>query len=143
MISGSKMKKILNENTKYVLRFEKGEEVVASLKNFCEREGIRGGFLHGLGACDYLKLSFYNAQDNKYVVHEIKEELEIANLTGDISVADGEVMVHIHGTFSDKNLKAIAGHVQAVKISVTCEMLLEKFEKEMKRQMDEETGIKL
>ena len=38
------MKTIVNETNKYVLRFERREEVVETLKQFCEKEKYRLDF---------------------------------------------------------------------------------------------------
>lgn len=137
------MKVIVNENNQYVLRFERGEEIMETLKQFCLREKISGAFLQGLGACNFLKLSAYDLKNKTYPATEFTEDLEIANLVGDISLAEEDLVAHMHGTFVNKKLEALAGHVLAVKVSATCEMLLTKFGSPMKRKLDPEIGIKL
>lgn len=137
------MKIVLNEDKICVLKFEKGEEVMAALKKFCEEERIDAGFFVGIGTCSYLKLARYDFATQNYVTKEFNEELEIANVTGDTSLADGEVVVHMHGTFGNKNFDSLSGHVLAAIISATCELSLTKFEGKMERKLDPEIGIKL
>lgn len=136
------MKLILQEKNQYVLKFERGEEVVEALKQFCKKENISSAFFQGLGACSYLKLASYNLSEKNYEEREFNQNLEIANLVGNISTADGELVIHMHGTFSDHELRALAGHVLAVIISATCELMLTKFSKPMTRKLDPEIGLK-
>jgi predicted DNA-binding protein with PD1-like motif len=137
------MKIILHESNQYVLKFVRGEEVLGSLKQFCRQEQIAAGFFHGLGACDYLKLAIYDLKTKTYVEKEFDKDLEIAGLTGNLALTDGELMVHMHGTFSDENMQAIAGHVSALKVAVTCEILMTRFDGSMSRKLDAGIGLKL
>ena len=137
------MKTILHEGSQFVLRFDRGDEIVSLLKDFCQKEKIDSGFFHALGASKNLKLSYYNFQLKKYLEKEFNEDLEIANLVGNICQSDEGLVVHTHGTFSDKEFKAFAGHVVAVEIGVTCEMVLTKFDHSMVRKFNPGVGIKI
>ena len=137
------MKTILHEDNHFVLRFNRGDEVVSLLKKFCQEEKIDSGFFHALGACKNLKLSYYDFQLKKYIEKEFNQDLEIVNLTGNISQSDGELIVHMHGTFSDKEFKTFAGHVVAMEIGVTCEMVITKFDHFIIRKFNPEVGIKI
>ena len=137
------MKTILHEGNQYILRFDRGEEVISALKHFCQQEKIDAGFFHGLGACSYLKLAYYHLETKKYIEQEFAQDLEIANVTGDIALAGKDLVVHMHGTFSDESMSAIGGHVMAMRVAGTCEMMLTKFDKPMTRKLDPDTGLKL
>lgn len=137
------MKIILQEGNQYVLRFDRGEEVIEALRQFCQREKIDAGSFHGLGACSYLKLAFYHLETKKYSEKEFTEDLEIANVTGNVALFEGDLIVHMHGTFSDENMAAFGGHVMAMKIGGACEILLTKFNQPMTRKPDGITGLKL
>lgn len=134
---------ILNEKNQYLLRFDRGEEVVSALRQFCHHERIDGGFFHGLGACSHLKLAYYNLETKKYQEKEFNQDLEIANVTGNVAVMANDLIIHMHGTFSDESMKAVAGHVVAMKAGGTCEIMLTRFEQEINRKLDPETGLKL
>ncbi len=137
------MRTLLHEGNQYVLRFDRGEEVVTALKQFCHQEQIDAGFFHGLGACGYLKLAFYHLETKKYREKEFTRDLEIANVTGNIALFDGDLVIHMHGTFSEENMNAVGGHVVAMKIGGACEIMLTKFTKSMTRKLDTVTGLKL
>ncbi|HEV8601740.1 MAG TPA: PPC domain-containing DNA-binding protein [Patescibacteria group bacterium] len=137
------MKIILQEGNQYVLRFERGEELIEGLKQFCEEQKITAGFFVGLGACSYLKLAFYNLLTKQYEEREFNETLEIASLTGNVAVLNEQLIIHAHGTFSDKTLVAIAGHVSKLIIGGAGEIKFDKFDTTMKRKSDAITGLNL
>ncbi len=126
-----------------MLRFDRGEEIISSFKTFCEQENIISGFFYGLGACKNLKLAYYDIEEKKYLDKEYPEDMEIANLTGNISQSDLGLVIHTHGTFSGKDFAAIAGHVVSAEVAVTCEIFLIKFEGPLARELDLKTGLKL
>jgi len=137
------MKIILHEGNQFILRLDRGDEVVSLLKKFCQEEKIDSGFFYGLGACKSLKLSFYDLRLKKYIEKEFNQDLEIANLVGNISQSGEELVVHMHGTFSDKEFKTFAGHVVAVEVGVTCEIFVTKFNHFVVRKFNPEVGIKV
>ncbi len=137
------MKIILKDTNQYVLTFERGEEVMGKLKEFCMKEGIEGGFLSGLGACGYLRLAYYNLEEKSYIEKEFSDDMEIASLTGNIAVVGEETVVHIHGVFSGRELSPVAGHVMEMKIAVTCEVHITKFPHQLKRELDSNIGLRL
>lgn len=137
------MKIILHEGSQYVLKFVRGEEVFESLKQFCRQEKISAGFFQGLGACGYLKLAYYDLETKNYQEREFNQDLEMANLTGNIATFENDLIVHMHGTFSDRAMKAFAGHVAAMKVAGTCELMLTTFSQPMTRKPDPGVGLNL
>ncbi|MBI2355888.1 MAG: DNA-binding protein [Candidatus Doudnabacteria bacterium] len=137
------MKTVSHEGNQYVLRFERSEEVIAALKQFCQQEKIDSGFFQGLGACSYLKLAYYDLKNKKYLEKEFARDLEIANVSGNVAIMNGDLIIHMHGTFSNENMKALGGHVMSMKAGGTCEMTLTKYSNPMVRKFDEDSGLKL
>ncbi len=131
------------QNNSYVLRFDRGEEFITSMHDFCTKNNIRAGYFHGIGACHKLELAWYNLQTKKYEAKSIEENLEITSLTGNIALVDGSVFAHTHGVFGNRELQAVAGHVKSMEISATCEVKLDVFDGSIERVFDEVTGLKL
>lgn len=137
------MKTILKEKNKYVLRFDRGEEVVSLLKRFCEEENILSASFTGIGAVSQVKLGWYDVENKEYERKEFQEKLEIISLVGNTAKMKGEVIVHVHGSFGTKEFKSIAGHVDEMTVSATCEIVLKKFEGQIEREYNEEIGLNL
>ena len=128
---------------KIVLRLEKGEEVIESIKKLCEKEDIRLGSISGLGATNHVTVGLFKVSEKKYYSNTFEEDFEITNLTGNISRMNGEVYLHIHGTFADIDGKCIGGHLNKAIISATSEIIINRINGEMGRQFSEEIGLNL
>ncbi len=137
------MKTILHENNQYILRFDPGEEVVSTLKDFCKKERIFSGVFQGIGACDKLKLSYYDLKLKKYVEKDFNQDLEITNLTGNVAMHGEDIIIHMHGNLGDTEFQALGGHVMAITISVTGEIYLTKFDQPVNRKPYLDTPLKL
>ena len=137
------MKSVIKQKNEYFLRLDKGEEILATIKQFCLKENIRSGFFTGIGVIDRLMLSYYDIHEKKYSDKLITKELEITNITGDVSQFLKDTIIHVHGNFSDDKYQVIGGHVKEAVVSATCEIYLRTFNSPMKRKRDEPTGLNL
>lgn len=97
----------------------------------------------GIGAASETVISWYNPHVQTYKDKILKEDLEIVSLTGNVSLLAGEVILHSHGTFSDKNFETFGGHVKKLVISATCELWLRVFTSGILRKPNNEVGLNL
>jgi len=137
------MKVVSQQNKTYLLRFEKGEELVQTLLMFCEKNVIHSGWIQGLGAADETEISYYDLTEQKYVSKKFQEEFEIVSLTGNIAQLKGKTMLHAHVVLGKKDYTTIGGHLNALRISGTGEILLTQIDKNLTRSFDSETGLNL
>lgn len=137
------MKTIVHEKNTYVLRFDPGEEVLQTLSEFCEKENIKGGSFTAIGATKEVLLAYFNLESKKYEDHLLQEELEMLSVIGNISVLDGKVAIHAHGTFGDRKIQVRGGHIKSMNISVTCELTLQVFETAMERKTNQPMNVNL
>ncbi len=126
-----------------VLRLEKGEDVIESIKNLCEKEDIKAGSISGLGASNYVVVGLFKVEEKKYYSNTFEEDFEITNLTGNISRMNDEVYLHIHGTFANVEGKCIGGHLNKAVISATSEIIITKINGDIGRKFSEEIGLNL
>lgn len=113
-------------NTKqHLLVLEKGEEIFEQLNIFLQQHpDIRCLWISGIGAARSVTMSFFDPKTQKYIDKVIDEDLEILSLQGNVSFINNTPRWHIHGTFSDKDYRALGGHVQSLTIGVTCEIMM-------------------
>ena len=138
------MRIILREASDYVLEFDAGEEVIGTLRGFCEKEKITSGFFSAIGASKELVLSYYSLEAKNYEDYPIRElPLEIVSLIGNVALLNNIVIVHAHGSFSDIALSVEAGHVKRLIVSTTCEMHFKAFHDKTQRKYDDATGLNL
>lgn len=137
------MEIIKNQKNKYILRIDRGEEVIEQLKYFCEENDIKAAFFNGIGATDEVDLSWYDVDEKKYETKHLDKKMEIVNLTGDIAEHEEKMIIHVHGIFANRDMTTQAGHIDKLVVSATCEIVLETFEGKIEREYDPKTGLNL
>ncbi len=127
----------------YIIKLEKGDEIIKSITEFCKKQEIKAGFLSGIGALDEVTIGIFDIKTKKYSFKTIKEDLEILSLNGNISSLNESPFIHLHIILSDEQMKAFGGHLKKGIISITGEILLIKSKKSIKRNKDIFSGLNL
>ena len=128
-------------NDTYVIRLDRGEEVMTVLTDLCQREGIQLGSVAGIGAADRAILCLYDVVEKAYSKQVFNEPMEIISLMGTVSCKQGKTHLHLHATLSDAHMQAHGGHVNALVIGGTGEIFLRALPGQVGRRLDEETGL--
>lgn len=138
------MKVILKKQDGILVRFDRGDEVMTSLKELLVREKLYAGFFTAIGATMACTISFYDIKHKKYIDREYTEDMEIVSCMGNISIFENEPLIHAHGVFSKLDYSTVGGHIKKMIVGATCEMYLVPFTGGVvKRVYDEETGLNL
>ncbi|MEZ4396889.1 MAG: PPC domain-containing DNA-binding protein [Candidatus Krumholzibacteriia bacterium] len=127
----------------FLLRLDRGEEIISTLTRWLEEKDIRFGALTGIGAVDDPELGLFTMKTKEYLRTRFEGEYEIVNLTGNVSTVDGKPFPHIHGLFSDLGCQVVGGHVFHAEVAVTCEIDLAVYPGEVKRSKDAITTLNL
>ena len=130
-------------NDTYVIRMDRGEEIVATLAGLCEKENIRLASVAAIGAVDRAVVGLYDVGEKVYHKKEFNEPMEIASLLGTVTEKDGKPYLHLHATLCDAQMQTHGGHVNELHISATCEMVLRLIPGEVGRRLDEAIGLNL
>lgn len=128
----------------YIVRLNKGELLVENLLKLAKQNEINGAWVNGLGAAKWVEIGFYDLPNKKYNWLKINQPLEILSLQGNIAWDNNEPIIHIHGSFSDRDMKTYGGHVKELEVGGTCEIIIDALNgSELLRLRDENTGLKL
>jgi uncharacterized protein len=133
--------KKINDN--YIIRLERGEELMESLARLAECERIKSGYFSGLGAALQAELGIYLLDKKVYQFRNLDGPLEILSIIGGISSKDGQVFVHAHMSVADSELNVRGGHVKSATIGATCEIFLIALPGELTRSHHEDIGLHL
>ena len=125
----------------YVIRMDRGEEVMTCLEDICEKEGIRLASVEAIGAVDRAVVGLYDVGEKVYHRKEFNEPMEIASLLGTVTEKDGKPYLHLHATLCDADMQTHGGHVNELRISATCEMVLRLIPGAVGRRLDDVTGL--
>ena len=126
-----------------VIRMDRGEEILSTLAALCEKENIRLASVEAIGAVDRAVVGLYDVGEKVYHKKEFNEPMEIASLLGTVTEKDGKPYLHLHATLCDAEMRTHGGHVNELRISATCEMVLRLLPGEVGRRPDEVTGLNL
>lgn len=127
----------------FMVRIDRGEEIMARLKELCEKENIRLGRVEAIGAAEQGTIGVYDLEKKEYYPEKIDEFMEITSLNGNITAMDGKAYIHLHATLADQRHQIHGGHVIELQVGATCEMFVTVLEGEVIREKDSELGINL
>jgi len=125
----------------YVVRLDAGEKIIETLKALCERDGIGGGYFHGLGAVGEAEIGRFDPELNAYTWDRLSGPYEIVSLYGNITVADGKPFIHAHIALGDNAFAVRGGHLKEAVVSATCEITLTRFRDDIGRVKDGASGL--
>lgn len=135
------MKYTKRENI-YVVRLEKDENIVESLKKFAKENNIKAAMVNGIGAVTDTKIGIYDIESKKYNETIFSDNYEITSLTGNITTKDNEPYMHLHINFSGQDYICYGGHFIEGKVTITAEIIVTEIEGNLNRYLDE-VGINL
>ena len=126
-----------------VARFDKGEEILASLQEVAEAENIKLASVQALGAVDDFTVGVYKVDEKKYYSNSFQGYFEIVSLTGTINTMDGAYYAHLHMSAGNDKGEVFGGHLNRAVISATCEMVITIIDGAVDRIHDENVGLNL
>jgi len=127
----------------YVLRLQKGEEIISVLKEAAENKKIEGAFFYGLGVGKDLVLGYFDAHKQSYIKKAFQGDYEFTSFSGNISKFQDDIIIHCHVTITDENFTAYGGHLFQGIVPATCEIMIFPFKKILRRKKDKATGLNL
>jgi uncharacterized protein len=128
----------------WLVRFERGELLVEGLTQLVRHEKVQGAWVVGLGAAEWAELGFYDLDKQEYHWKRFDQLMEITSIQGNIAWEDEEPVLHLHGTFADKSMQALGGHIKELQVGGTCEVLLHRwYADRLTRRQDPDTKLKL
>jgi predicted DNA-binding protein with PD1-like motif len=124
-------------------RLAKGEDLLGALTSCAREHGISLGEVQAIGAVSQARVGYYDQAERQYYYLDLNNPREILSLTGNISLKDGEPMVHAHITLSGDDGRAVGGHLAEGTLAFACEFAIQEYRSAtpLVRQMDEPTGL--
>lgn len=128
----------------HIVRLQRGELLIESLTKLVKEQNIGGAWVSGLGAARNAEVGYYELDKKEYVYKKLEGLLEVASLQGNIAWDGREPAIHLHGVFSDKDMRAFGGHVKELEVGGTLELLLHRwYQDKLLRFRDDDSGLKL
>lgn len=129
---------------RYVVRIDRGEEIIASLTQVCKTEHIVLGSISGIGAADDVTLGVFNIEKFEYESSRFTGVFEIVSCLGSVSTKDGEPYLHLHMAVANTSSgEAHAGHLNRGLISLTGEFIIHSVDGTVEREYSNDVGLNL
>jgi predicted DNA-binding protein with PD1-like motif len=129
---------------RFMLIFHAGDDVLAGVADFANKEKVMGGNFEAIGALQQTALAYFDRQERVYHTIHVDEQAEVVSMTGNVSMRDGKYVVHSHAVVSLPEGKTLGGHVLYASVWPTIELFFTESEKQINRtNYDEESGLSL
>jgi predicted DNA-binding protein with PD1-like motif len=129
-------------DNKVVVRIDKGEEIIDSLKTICKELGITLGTIVGIGATNKITIGIFNTLTKKYQTKDLTGDHEITSLNGNITV-NNDVTIHLHVTICAVEQSAVSGHLLSAVVSATFEGVIDIIDGKITREFNDDVGLSL
>lgn len=128
---------------KLIVRIDKGEEIIESLRKACLDNDVRLARVSGIGACNELTIGLFETRENKYHSNDYQGDFEVTSLEGNVTTMKGDLYLHLHINFCDNKNRCYGGHLNKAIVSATFEAILDIIDGEFERKKSEEIGLNL
>src|SRR5919198_3051697 len=134
---------------RYVLVLERGDELMAEVKAFAERERLRAAEFTAIGAVSSAKLAAFDPDRREYVDIPDPGQAELVSLNGRITLPQDadpadppdERQLHVHCVLAREDGSAIAGHVFELMVRPTCEVFVAESTEHIARGEDPDSRL--
>lgn len=121
-----------------VVKLDEDSIVPDTIEEIVLKEGLKGGFMIGIGGFKKAEIGYFNPVTSTYVTEFIdsseEEIIEVVSLIGNYLLkSDGTVFSHIHVTLSHRNLGVRGGHLIRGSVRPLMEVLFVEVGEELRK----------
>lgn len=127
----------------YALIFDAGDEPMSLLTRFAEEQHIAGAHFTAIGAFSEVVVGYFDWERKDYVRTQIREQVEVLALVGDIALSQGKPKVHAHVVLGKRDATAYGGHLLEARVRPTLEVVLTEPPGHLVREHDPKSGLAL
>lgn len=128
----------------FVVVLDSGDEVMACLKRFVEREKVEAAQLTAIGALERAVLGYFDWSTKEYQRIPIERQTEVAAFIGDVAMGPNDKpSLHVHCVLGGNDAHAVAGHLLEGHVRPTLEVVLTDSPVHLRKRHDPESGLAL
>lgn len=129
--------------TTWALVFDKGDEVVSTLRAFARDQRLAAAQFTAIGAFSAVSLGYFERERRDYRRIRLAEQVEVLSLLGDVAAGDDGPAIHAHVVVGRSDGSAYGGHLLEGTVWPTLELVLTESPAHLRRRVDPETGLAL
>jgi predicted DNA-binding protein with PD1-like motif len=127
----------------YAVIFYQGDEAFSGLLEFAQKYHVTSAHFTAIGAVNGATLGWFDPQRKMYKKIPINGQHEVIGMSGDIALYQGKPVVHTHMIVGAADGTTRAGHVLAVYVSPTLEVMVTVDPVTMQKRFDPDTDLTL
>lgn len=133
----------VRDGTRWMLRFDDGDDLFEQLGAFAEREGVRAAtVVLGIGMFRRGTIGYWDGM--QYRPREFHMPHEVVGLHGTIARADERPSLHLHAALAGPDHALVGGHLMHATVGVLQELFVETFPgREFGRPLVESFGLRM
>ncbi len=128
---------------KIFISIDKGELVNEKLLEVSEQEGLKSGWINGLGAISNIEIGYWDIEKKVYVKKVFDSDYELISLIGNVSLVDNKPFIHTHISFSDTTFKVFGGHLFDAEVIAAAEFCIFMSDYHLHRKLNCDIGLNL
>ena len=125
------------------IRMDRGDEIISTLLDICQRENIQSATYNGIGGCSAASIQTFDPASGTFHTEEKSGMLELVSMMGNVVEEEGRLYHHTHALFfyvEDGKHKVLGGHLKETVVLYTAEIELRPVDGLIGRKRDPETG---
>ncbi|MCE5252952.1 MAG: DNA-binding protein [Actinomycetia bacterium] len=128
----------------HILKPDYGSDLLKGLQSYVRTNGINLAWLSGVGAVSRANIRYYDQPQQKWIDLALDRNLEVAGMWGNVSLLNGEPIVHVHIVLADQEGRCYGGHLADGTVVFNLEIMLTTLTgPNVIRKMDPQTGLTL
>jgi predicted DNA-binding protein with PD1-like motif len=125
----------------YCIIFANGDEILSGLKEFAVKYHVTSAHFTAIGDARSARFGWYDKDKKMFRVNEINKFAEITSLMGDVSIYNGNPVVHAHINLATEDGIVHGGHLLEAFVSPTVQLMMTVEPEAMYKKLDQESGI--
>lgn len=127
----------------FVLAFDAGDDPVAELASFAEREGLGASRITAIGGFSSVVLGYFDRTRKAYERIVVGQQVEVLSLIGDVAHDRGKPVAHMHIVVGLSDGTTRGGHLLEARVWPTMEVVLTEYPAHLEKVFDPEVGLAL
>ncbi len=120
----------------YAVIFSTGDDAYAGMIDFAQKYQVTSAHFTAIGAISGATLGWFDPSRKMYKLMPFTGQMEVAAMVGDIALYQGKPIIHTHAVLGLPDGTTRAGHVVAMDVRPTLEVMVTVDPKGMQRQFD-------
>jgi uncharacterized protein len=127
----------------YLLVYHTGQEVMKGLLAVARDRKLVSGHVTGIGAISDAVIAYFDPKKKVYVRVYEQQQREVLSITGNLALYNDAPFYHVHVALGLEDGSARGGHLFAMTVRPTVELILTAYPNPVRRKIDPAWGLPL